>query len=128
MKNRKNIDEQALKQLEIAVEASQMADAKAVLGNIASGMWDRTEFTLWIDERKEFPSMFFPVEDTDLGAAMRLWDRVLGAFAHDKQQLLFLGQEIITSFGGIGKILDVDYDRHTKTLVWKIQFSTELSF
>ena len=127
MKKRKITEQRALEQLEIDVEASNMADAKEALAKIASGMWDRNELVLWIDERQAFADMFYPAEDTDLTAAQRLWDRALGAFVNDKPKLIFLGQEIITSFGGIGKVLDVDYDRHTQTLLWKVQFSVELS-
>lgn len=127
MKKRKIADQQALEQLEIDVEASQMADAKAVLSKISTGMWDRNELVLWIDERQAFSDLFYPAENTDLTAAQRLWDRVLGTFIQDKAKLVFLAQEIITSFGGIGKVLNVDYDRHTQTLLWKVQFSVELS-
>lgn len=127
MKKRKIADQQALEQLEIDVEASQMADAKAVLSKISTGMWDRNELVLWIDERQAFNDLFYPAENTDLTAAQRLWDRVLGTFIQDKAKLVFLAQEIVTSFGGIGKVLNVDYDQHTQTLLWKVQFSVELS-
>ena len=127
MKKRKIADQQALEQLEIDVEASQMADAKAVISKISTGMWDRNELVLWIDERQAFNDLFYPAENTDLTAAQRLWDRVLGTFIQDKAKLVFLAQEIVTSFGGIGKVLNVDYDQHTQTLLWKVQFSVELS-
>lgn len=123
--NRDEILERYFEKLEIRVERSGYSEAADIIEQIRGHKPDIDSLVLFLSERTQFQDIMYGAADEDIPFALQIWSDILDIVYNEKGKLLACAQKIISNFGGIGKVLDVQYDEVERSLVWKVKFDVD---